>query len=125
MAEQALTWSTARHSGRRGVWATSYGGCRAQFRTAVGFSAAAAACSPMFGSRAAGIAPDRPLPHGGRYHGIWSMVSRASSVAAPILAAFNLANGGRLVLAATTVSVGFGAAGLPLAVFWQLPVAVR
>ncbi|CFR85829.1 integral membrane protein [Mycobacterium tuberculosis] len=35
-------------------------------------------------------------------------------MAAPILAAFNLANGGRLVLAATTVTVGFFGAALCL-----------
>ncbi|MBL7659997.1 MFS transporter, partial [Escherichia coli] len=44
----------------------------------------------------------------------WSMAVAASSVAAPILAAFNLANGGRLVLAATTVTVGFFGAALCL-----------
>ncbi|CFE47372.1 integral membrane protein [Mycobacterium tuberculosis] len=79
---------------------------------------AAAACSPgeiAWFVVAAGIVHRiAPPAHGGRYHGIWSMAVAASSVAAPILAAFNLANGGRLVLAATTVTVGFFGAALCL-----------
>lgn len=101
-----------------GVWVTLCMAAAGLARTTVGFSVAAAACSPgeiAWFVVAAGIVHRiAPPAHGGRYHGIWSMAVAASSVAAPILAAFNLANGGRLVLAATTVTVGFFGAALCL-----------
>ncbi len=96
MAEQAAAfWSTAVDiSGRRGVWVTSlYGGCRARPGTTVepsvwlrGRLLAGRDCL-VFSIVHRRIAP----AHGGRYH---LSMAAASSVAAPILAAFQLYNGG-------------------------------
>lgn len=113
-----------------GVWtAVSMSGA-ALAHTTLGFTVATAVCTPgeiAWFVIAAGIVHRiAPPAHGGRYHGIWSMMLAIASVVAPIIASYSLIHGGHRLVAIVTVTVGLTGAALclPLARALRRPTSV-
>lgn len=107
--------------GAAAVWTTACLATAAVADSALGFSLATAACAPgeiVWFVVAAGIVHGiAPPAHRGRYHGIWGMAMALAAIAAPLLAACGLRQGGPGLVAVFIVAVGLTGVALcrPLA----------